>query len=754
MYTKGETSDHGRGSGRNRLLLGTAGIAGGAALLAAPAAGAATLTVNTNADLPTDNSCTPDPGGCSLRDAIAVANANPGHDMVMLSGLSGEITLTEGDLDVDGTQPLDVVGPDASTLTISGDRNGNDQHDYTYQPRGGPLVVGDSRIFDVDGTGTGAELDEFSVTGLTLADGVANGVSGGDPVLESGGAIRAVDAQVKVTDSVITDNLASQHGGGIAVDGGLEMSGTELSDNRAFYHGGAIWGGGNGAGIWGATLAISDSTITGNEAGGDISDLVGQTAAGHAYGGKGGGLYLKGQLDLQSVEISGNSALRVDYDGRGIGNAGGAVLRGDGAGTSEATDLTVSNNEAYRKTGGVLIYRATVSDSTISGNTAANAGGAYIAGGALVRSTVSGNELLDPPGPGRAWTGGGATIAYWGSIEDSTISGNTGPRGGGIYTVSFHNHHDGNPVRIANTTISDNSAPFSTSDEAPGEGGGIFATAYDDGVTPEITNSTIVGNQAQWRGGGIFLETVRHGASPTIALGLHSTISANNRAGTPAVFDDLNGGGHDQSVPPVDATLNLIEEPRGNLLAPAPANANILGVDPKLGQLADNGGPTQTHLPLFKSPVIDQGGDGGLQTDQRGGPRTVDQGQVANKHPRLGGDGTDVGAVEVAEDEPPKTRYTDRPPNKVKLRRGKRARLRWKFTGSDKETSARRLKFECKLKGGPSGRAVWRRCASPFFARLGVGRYRLLVRAVDQAGNVDPSPAKDKVKVVEQKRRR
>jgi hypothetical protein len=77
---------------------------------------------------------------------------------------------------------------------------------------------------------------------------------------------------------------------------------------------------------------------------------------------------------------------------------------------------------------------------------------------------------------------------------------------------------------------------------------------------------------------------------------------------------------------------------------------NLLDVDPQLGALADNGGPTLTHAPLPGSPAIDAGDpefnplsfDPPIYVDQRGGPylRLYD------------GDGTggariDLGAIEV-----------------------------------------------------------------------------------------------------------
>ena len=74
---------------------------------------------------------------------------------------------------------------------------------------------------------------------------------------------------------------------------------------------------------------------------------------------------------------------------------------------------------------------------------------------------------------------------------------------------------------------------------------------------------------------------------------------------------------------------------------------NLIGVDPLLGPLQDNGGPTFTHAPLPGSPVIDAGNNfSGADFDQRGLEflRTVD---FSDRPNAAGGDGTDIGAVEV-----------------------------------------------------------------------------------------------------------
>jgi hypothetical protein len=67
-------------------------------------------------------------------------------------------------------------------------------------------------------------------------------------------------------------------------------------------------------------------------------------------------------------------------------------------------------------------------------------------------------------------------------------------------------------------------------------------------------------------------------------------------------------------------------------------------LDPLLGALSDNGGPTLTMMPQTGSAAIDNGKSFGLTIDQRGRPRTFDNPSVPNAG---GGDGTDIGAVEV-----------------------------------------------------------------------------------------------------------
>ena len=74
------------------------------------------------------------------------------------------------------------------------------------------------------------------------------------------------------------------------------------------------------------------------------------------------------------------------------------------------------------------------------------------------------------------------------------------------------------------------------------------------------------------------------------------------------------------------------------------AAGDLENADPALGPLADNGGPTFTHLPGISGDAVDAGDSNGFTVDQRGLDRTVDQSAVADAS---GSDGTDVGAAEL-----------------------------------------------------------------------------------------------------------
>lgn len=93
------------------------------------------------------------------------------------------------------------------------------------------------------------------------------------------------------------------------------------------------------------------------------------------------------------------------------------------------------------------------------------------------------------------------------------------------------------------------------------------------------------------------------------------------------------------------------------------------------------------------------------------------------------------------DDKAPETEITKAPPNKTET-----AKAKYKFA-SDEPNST----FECLLKGKGLKKSVKRfgDCESPRkYKRLDEGRFKFKVRAIDAVGNVDPTPAQDKFKVV------
>jgi hypothetical protein len=217
------------------------------------------------------------------------------------------------------------------------------------------------------------------------------------------------------------------------------------------------------------------------------------------------------------------------------------------------------------------------------------------------------------------------------TIRAAAISGNTASfMGGGIWN-GFGN------LTVVDSMISGNSASH---------GGGIFAGAASSTQNTTITNSTISGNMASVGGGGVFSfdgqaiighSTITNNMAPNGSAGgvasyansttqsrVHSTIIAGNTGGDVGLF-----GGNGTNSFDSDG-YNLIGIGSGQA---AFSNNDVTGViDPLVGPLAANGGPTGTHALLAGSlaanagdPAAAAGMNGVPEFDQRGEgfPRVV-----------------------------------------------------------------------------------------------------------------------------------
>jgi hypothetical protein len=267
--------------------------------------------------------------------------------------------------------------------------------------------------------------------------------------------------------------------------------------------------------------------------------------------------------------------------------------------------LTLTEGYGSGSVGGGAIYSKdtylTVESSTISNSTAGIAGANYVGGG--IRQV--GDQLL---------------------ILNSTISGNHGANGGGVDAFEAD-------VGIENSTISGNSATGTGSGSGYGYGGGIWLDVGAAGGSLISYGSTISGNHA-YDGGGITANATNNG--------LASTVVANNTATAATPHRDLRNAG----PAAFNLAFSLVESPAGASIVPISgfAGTNILGVDPQLGALAANGGPTRTLRPSLTSPLLDKGSTTIGPTDQRGLPRPFDIPSVPNAGL---GDASDIGAVEL-----------------------------------------------------------------------------------------------------------
>ena len=458
-----------------------------------------------------------------------------------------------------------------TTLAAISVTNSDDAGPGTLRQAIADSVSGDTIAIALDDTNTIALTNgQLLITNdLTIVS------SNATTVIDAGGSSRVFEiasSNTVVLDSLtITNGNISDVGGGILADGGavLTLTNCTVAGNVA----------GAGGGIFISTNSIvainnsilSDNTATNN--GGAIDNETNSTLTVSDS-------IFTGNSAQQGGALFNNFATNILNHCTLSGNSaesGGAIANCDSV--IIATGLNISTNFAAAG-GGIFNLNTsilTVDDSTLSGNTGTRFGGGLIntnGGTATINnSTFSGNACP-------ADNGGG--IDNWSTItlNNCTISGS--PSGAGLV----------NTFGVAvcdNCTFSGNVALF--------DGGGYYAFFG----TNILNNCTISGNSAVRRAGGIY-------ENASLSL-LTNTIIAGNTAviSNADVFGSISG-----------------------------AN-NFTNGNPILAPLGNYGGPTQTMPPLAGSPAINAGVDSVTNlfiTDQRGFPR------LASKH-------VDIGAVEV-----------------------------------------------------------------------------------------------------------
>ncbi len=543
-----------------------------------------TFVVNSTADkadiTPSDEGCDADPDPDVVECTLRAA--------VQSANALGAVTTTDGsyipDADViklpAGHYVLSLQPPDGS--------NSND------------LTADDAAHGDLD------------IRGWTIIDGIPD-ASGSKPVVDAKGpADQAVGRVFQINASIEShgdfgrvemDDIEIRNGTPpYSAGGGINNATSALVLTRVTFDRNSS---GEGGGLYysGVGLEIKDSVFVGNS------------------GDAGGGLQLwTGKLNMDKTLFEGNTA-----------SSGGAITASNGNGDlAVITNSTIRNNTATSGMGGGIVAGAErnlrIENTTIEGNTALHGGGiahdprpGYSGRLEIVNSSVKNNTATSFGGGGLygiivadirgstfsgnraagSYNGGGAIFNANGklAIENSTISGNSSDGdGGGIRNQSYASFGSPSKVSLDGVTLADNTADADT--DGTGTGGNLYSGANDsDGTIATTAKNTILANAA--RGGDC--------------------------AGS------MVSGGH-----------VLIEDAAGCEIS-GDTTGNIVGQDPKLGPLVDNGGPTATHLLASYSPAVDAGA-GTMAFDQRGIARPQDGNGDGNSAP-------DIGALEKRPDE-------------------------------------------------------------------------------------------------------
>ena len=379
---------------------------------------------------------------------------------------------------------------------------------------------------------------------------------------------------------------------------GLELDHVVVRDNLATDS--ATFNHRDGAAI---NLQLTPGTIRDSE----IRDNVGMGGVSATYD----------RVDVSRTTITGNSypdGLAAAIRGRTVEISDSTISdnsvtggsRGDlGTGGVLAGPLTVRRSTFERNhgtgSGAIASGEGLIEDSTFEGNSSKTDGGALLLNGTLRRSSIRDNTAL---------TGGGGF--FEGVIEDSTISGNSAPTGGGI---AF------GVLTVRRSTVEGNTAEI---------GAGMAPRANSGSPPPSLhlEDATIAGNVASGIGPGALPAEI------SLVSGATSV---------PASVESSRSVVGDGTIPACSSPQPNVALHGYNFWSDSSCIATVSGVDitnggdPRLGPLQDNGGPTQTRLPLPGSPLRDRiplSNAGCAGEDQRGVSRPQ-------------GLGCDIGATEV-----------------------------------------------------------------------------------------------------------
>lgn len=515
--------------------------------------------------------------------ALGVGHAQATTFNVTSTGDSGEGTLRQALIDAAG--------------------DSNIPHTIDLSAIAGQTINTTSRI---DFSAVGQDMD-LTIEGsdVTVASDGNEGVfafySGGgkDP-----GYGYALD--VTISDLTISGGASLQPGGGILIESANKYGGSSLTlDNVTVTGNSAPYGG--GVASYGAGLTVIDSTITNNS------------------GSLGGGIFnVSAYMTVSGSSIQYNYATPAQVNPEGRHFEMGEHLAGRGSSNGVAAGIfsfTYGSNS--------------VTDSSISGNVSQGDLGGGLFGSKYGEVSIERSSLSD--NSSEYYAGGMYAYSEYGSVyvRSTTISGNTSGTFGGASVASYEG-----AVVIENTTVSGNSANQGF--------GGLLAASYY--ASAEINFSTIVGNSVNEGVGGVVMFSGDGGQrgltfdpsangsiiSGNLANGLPSDLDSELSLVQPEMQSRLSGllgrNGESRGIGGggnINVNYTLLGASSPSLTLDI-TSQNLLGQDPVLGPLANNGGSTLTHQPGATSPALNVvplgtlGCGTSITEDQRGEGRPQD----------------------------------------------------------------------------------------------------------------------------------
>jgi hypothetical protein len=464
----------------------------------------------------------------------------------------------------------------------------------------------------------------LTLRNATLTGGVAKGgdSNGGGGGAGMGGLIFS-QGTVVIERSTLAGGSAQ---GGSAVSPSLGNGGGGIGSNGNLSgggFGGTVSGGGTGGGGYakagggGAGFKFGEngnpSTLTGPGAGGGPRTGLGGAGGAGAQGGDGGGGGGQGCpgggycISTTGGNFGQGSSGATDCPPEYCG-IGGAGVGGGGGGARESMPGTTYGNGGGGGFGG--------GGGGGSGPTGIGGGGGFGGGGA-------------------SGAGGGGAPGFGGGTPTTTAGGGGAGMGGAIFNMQGR-------LVISDSTVANNAA-LGGLDQVADHGKGIGGAVFNLNGTFTAAGSTFYANTAAYYAAQIFNLEYDGDQARVTQTTLRDTIVSGGQGS----FDLASDKSTYNITPPAGAAaiadLSQFDLVRSmNAQEQGVITGSPLTVNPMLGPLKFNGGPTQTMAPAAGSPAIDAGDATCL--DLSGAPLVTDQRGVPRPQRRR----CDIGAYEVA----------------------------------------------------------------------------------------------------------